>query len=147
MGVSDLCPLMFAVGVDVQRRKPSFRFLYFWVHDVQFLPSVRATWQSFPQVSPIVSFGLNLRALKPVLRRLGHHIGAIQKSVREARARMLAAQALLFNILILYLLKRRSVSPLVTFGCGMRRWRRLCVINPEFSGLSLGDQNIAFFSS
>ncbi|XP_022158198.1 uncharacterized protein LOC111024735 [Momordica charantia] len=80
-GVSDHCPLVFLVGVEVPRCRPSFRFFDYWAEDPLFLSVVRDTWKVHSQVSPLVSFGMNLRALNPVLRRFGHHIGTIQKGV------------------------------------------------------------------
>ncbi|XP_022157428.1 uncharacterized protein LOC111024128 [Momordica charantia] len=96
-GVSDHCPLVFLVGVVVPRCRPSFRFFDYWAFDPLFFSVVRDTWQVHSQVSPLLSFGMNLRALKPVLHRFGHHIDTIQKGVQEARALMLAAQALLLS--------------------------------------------------
>ncbi|XP_022159081.1 uncharacterized protein LOC111025522 [Momordica charantia] len=96
-GVSDHCPLVFLVGAVVPRCRPSFRFFDYWAADRLLLSVVRDTWKVHSQVSPLVSFGMNLHALKPVLRRFGHHIDTIHKSLQEARARMLAAQALLLS--------------------------------------------------
>ncbi|XP_022158199.1 uncharacterized protein LOC111024737 [Momordica charantia] len=144
-GVSDHCPLVFLVGTVVPKGRPSFQFFDYWASDPLFLSVVRDTWQVHSQVSPLVSFGMNLRALKPVLRRFGHQIDTIQKGVQEARARMLATQALLLSV-------PSSIGAQEEERVATRDFWDWAVMEEaslrqksQVRWLSLGDQNSTFF--
>lgn len=79
-----------------------------------------------------MSFGLNLRALKPVLHRLGHHTGTIRKGVQEARVKMLVAQARLIQDPSFMVVKEERVATR-DFECRVRWKRHLCVRSRGFN--------------
>ncbi|XP_038888122.1 uncharacterized protein LOC120078021 [Benincasa hispida] len=92
--ISDHSPLLVSIGETRSRPPPTFRYSSHWAKAEGFINTIRSVWRRSKDVSPMVSFVRNLKAVKRVLRTsFGRHISVLADEVRAARQVIEVAQA------------------------------------------------------
>ena len=93
VGASDHSPILVKLGVQLQIRKPPFKFFSFWADHPQFEEVVSTAWATQIEGSPTFSFVRKLKGLKAALKLLNKtEFANLSERTRETRDSLLQIQ-------------------------------------------------------
>ena len=88
--VSDHCPILISIGIDIHIKKTPFKFFNYWTDHQDFESLEASAWSTPIDGFPLFQICQKLKLVKDKLKNLNRtHFGDIQTQVRKAKATLL----------------------------------------------------------